>query len=152
MFALDETIHCSRQAVLIIEVIADRGCMSEEQCANYYKISFVFFQALFFHLSLFVPWCIPVGCRMQSRCLFHCNSTITFVRDWKKKKKKWKPGNTRPPFSLKLASDSVVIISLLPRDITFLVSFAMKEMDLMRRSVSSDFFFWWWFLQAKAWR
>lgn len=53
MFALDETIHCSLQAVLIIEVIADRGCMSEEQCANYFKISFVFSRHCF-STSLYV--------------------------------------------------------------------------------------------------
>lgn len=148
MFALDETIQCSLQAVLIIEVIADRGCMSEEQCANYFKISFAFSRHCF-STSLYL-------CHDAHQSDAECNLVACFiaipqslfVRDWKKEK--WKPGNTRPPFSLKFASDSVVIISLLPRDITFLVSFAMKDMDLMKRSVSADFF-WWWFLQAKAW-
>lgn len=41
MFALDETVRCSLQAALISEVIADRGCMSEEPCANYFKMSLV---------------------------------------------------------------------------------------------------------------
>lgn len=128
MFALDETIHCSLQAVLITEVIAGRGCMSEKQCANYFKISFVFFFARIVFPPLFI-WALMHTSRMhnaislpvslQSHNHFYARLVGGEV----------KAGEDPASFLSQVPSFlAVLIISLRPRDITFLVSFAMKEM------------------------